>query len=165
MFENATVAPKPLPPERLSAIITVMSRLFSGTPFDRPITCTTCGKRAADCRCLKLPPKASMAERAGGKHHEPNRLDSGLVLTPKNARPPADQVAKIRTEKRKGNRMVTLIAGLEHPANDLPALCTFLKQALGVGGSVQGRTIELQGEHAEKVAGLLEPKGITARVL
>ena len=55
------------------------------------------------------------------------RLDSGLVLNPKTARPPADQLARIRVEKRKGNRLVTLITGLDHPANDLPALCTQLK--------------------------------------
>ena len=142
-----------------------MSRLFSGTPFDRPIVCGTCGKAVADCRCLKLPEKKKMSEKPGGKHHNPNRLDSGLVLTPQNSKIPADQVAKIRTEKRKGNRFVTVITGMDHPANDLPALCTLLKQQLGVGGSVQGRTIELQGEHAEKVQALLTERGLKARIV
>src|SRR5579862_229595 len=140
-----------------------MSRLFSGTPFDRPNICGRCSKSAADCRCIDLPEKKKMSQQAGGKHHVANRLDSGLVLTPKNSSPPADQVARIRIEKRKGNRMVTLITGLDHPANDLPALCTTLKQALGVGGSVQGRTVELQGEHVEAVHAHLTQKGMKAR--
>jgi translation initiation factor 1 len=84
------------------------------------------------------------------------RLDSGLILSHENAQAPADQVARIRTERRKGNRTVTVIAGLEHVGNNLPALCTELKQAFGVGGSVQGRTIELQGDVAEKVGQILE---------
>ncbi len=140
-----------------------MSRLFSGTPFDRPTTCDRCGKPAADCRCLQLPEKKKMAEKPGGKHA--GRLDSGLVLTPQNSTAPADQVAKIRVEKRKGNRAVTIISGLDHPANDLPALCTALKQSLGVGGSVQGRTIELQGEHAEKTSTLLQERQMKTRIM
>lgn len=135
-----------------------MSRLFAGTPFDKAPTCAKCGKLASACRCLELPEKKKMS---GG----PKRLDSGLVLTPQNSKAPADQVAKIRIEKRKGNRAVTVITGLDHPGNDLPELCTALKQSLGVGGSVQGRTIELQGEHAEKIAAILEEKRIKARVV
>jgi translation initiation factor 1 len=140
-----------------------MSRLFSGTPFDRPATCETCGKPPADCRCLHLPQKKKMGPRPGVKRD--NRLDSGLVLTPQNSRGPADQIARIRTEKRKGNRFVTVVAGLEHPGNDLDLLCGELKKGLGVGGSVQGRTIELQGEHAEAVRDRLLEKGIKARIL
>ena len=118
----------------------------------------------ADCRCLKLPEKKKLSDKPGGKHHNPNRLDSGLILTPQNSKAPADQVAKLRTEKRKGSRFVTVISGLDHPANDLPALCTLLKQQLGVGGSVQGRTIELQGEHAEKAQQLLTQTGLKVRI-
>jgi len=76
-----------------------------------------------------------------------------------------DQIARIRTEKRKGNRTVTLITGLEHVGNDLPTLCTELRQSLGVGGSVQGRTIELQGDLAKKVGHILEvDKGYKIRL-
>src|SRR6185295_2448839 len=123
-----------------------MSRLFAGTPFDKPTPCKSCGKLPADCHCHNLPEKRKMSDKPGGKHHAQPKLDSGLVLSPQNARPPEDQVAKIRLEKRKGNRMATVITGMEHPANDLATICTELKQKLGVGGSVQGRTVELQGE-------------------
>jgi translation initiation factor 1 len=138
-----------------------MSRLFSGTQFDQQPRCERCGKFKAECRCLDLPEKKKMS---AGKKGEV-RLDSGLVLNAKTARPPEDQVARIRIEKRKGNRVVTVITGLEHPGNDLPALCTELKQSLGTGGSVQGRTIELQGDHADKAAQILEvDKGLKVRL-
>ena len=74
-------------------------------------------------------------------------------------------MAKIRREKRKGNRFVTVIAGLEHPGNDLEALCAELKKALGVGGSVQGRVIELQGEQGDAIHAKLLDKGMRARVV
>jgi translation initiation factor 1 len=138
-----------------------MSRLFAGTAFDKPPRCDTCGKLKSECRCLDLPPKKKMSAAKKGEV----RLDSGLVLNPKTARPPEDQVARIRTEKRKGNRLVTVISGLEHPGNDLAALCTELKQSLGTGGSVQGRTIEIQGDQADKVGQILEvDKGLRIRL-
>ena len=142
-----------------------MSRLFAGTTFDKPTPCKSCGKLPADCRCHNLSQKTKMAEKAGGKHNQPTKLDSGLVLTPQNARVPEDQVAKVRLEKRKGNRMATVITGMEHPANDLAAICTELKQKLGVGGSVQGRTVELQGDHTPKVVEYLIGRGLKARAV
>jgi translation initiation factor 1 len=135
-----------------------MSRLFAGTPFDQPKPCKTCGLLPAACRCQPLPEKKKMSK----PHHQ---LDSGLILTPQNASPPKDQVALIKTEKRKGNRLVTLITGHDHPANDLPKLCTQLKTSLGVGGSVQNRTIELQGNHTSAVFSHLTNLHIQARIL
>jgi translation initiation factor 1 len=137
-----------------------MSRLFSGTPFDQPKPCKICRELPAKCRCQPLPDKKKMS-----KQHQPEKLDSGLLLTPQNASPPKDQVAHIKTEKRKGNRLVTLITGLDHPANDLPKLCADLKQALSVGGSVQNRTIELQGDHAEFVHTFLTSHNFKSRIL
>ena len=145
-----------------------MSRLFSGTPFERPISCPECHQAVADCRCLHLPDKKKMSAKAVAKPHaavNANRLDSGLVLNAQNAAPPRDQAAKVRVEKRKGNRMVTVITGLEHPGNDLPGLCAALKQSLGIGGSVQGRSIELQGDHGKAVCEKLTEKGFKARVV
>jgi translation initiation factor 1 len=141
-----------------------MSRLFSGTPLERPIVCETCHQAVADCTCTKLPPKHKMSERPGGKHHG-TQPSTGYKLTPANSDPPKDQLAKIRIEKRKGGKMVTIITGLEHPANDLPALCADLKSKLGAGGSVQGRTIEIQGEKDKEIKALLTALGITGRVL
>jgi len=135
-----------------------MSRLFSGTSFDRPPTCERCGKPQTDCRCMNLPPPKKPGATAA-------TLSTGLTLTPQNSAPPKDQIAKIRIEKRKGHREVTVISGLEHPANDLATLLTSLKSHLGCGGSVQERTIELQGEHSQKVLAALTEKSLRARIV
>jgi translation initiation factor 1 len=143
-----------------------MSRLFSGTQFDRPGKCETCGRPAENCICAKnviLPEKKKMSERPGGKHEGRDR--NNFELTPENSTPPKDQVAKLRVEKRKGNREMTVISGLEHPANDLAKLLTTLKSKLGCGGAVQGRTIELQGDQAERAAETIAAGGIKSRVL
>ena len=143
-----------------------MSRLFSGTPFARPERCPTCGKMPTECRCMQLPQKKKMSGDLDARRGAAgNRLDSGLVLTPENSVAPADQVAKIRVEKRKGGRLVTVISGMEHPANDLSRICTELKQALSVGGSVQGRTVELQGDHAEFVQRWLTERKLRSRIV
>ncbi len=144
-----------------------MSRLFSGTQFDQPVRCDTCGKYIGIgencCRCIKssLPPKKTMGERAG----KAKPAAKGYELNAQNSMAPKDQVAKLRIEKRKGNREVTVITGLEHPGNDLPKLLTDLKASLGCGGSVQGRVIELQGDHADKAAEMIKEKGINARAV
>lgn len=130
-----------------------MSRLFSGTSFDRPKPCERCGMLPAACRCLELPEKKKGKSKVG------------YELTPENATPPKDQVAKIYVEKRKGGREVTVIRGLEHPANDLVKLCTQLKALLGAGGAVQERTVELQGDHADKIKQELEERNIKARIM
>ena len=139
-----------------------MSRLFSGTPLERPIVCEICGRAVADCTCVILPPKKKMSDRPGGKHFG---KPTGYELTPANSDPPKDQVAQIRVEKRKGGKMVTVITGLEHPANDLPALCAQLKSKLGAGGSVQGRTLEIQGAKTTEIKAALEGSGMKARVI
>lgn len=135
-----------------------MSRLFSGTPFDKPATCRHCHQTADKCRCQPLPEKKKMGKRSE------NQLSTGLVIDPTTATPPADQVARIRLEKRKGNREATVITGLEHPANDLAKLCTDLKTVLGTGGSVQGRTVELQGDHTAAVEAALQERGMKVRL-
>jgi translation initiation factor 1 len=136
-----------------------MSRLFSGTPLDKPPICPTCGNAPADCPCIKLPPKQKMsAPKSPAK-------PAAYALDHTNSNPPKDQIAKIRLERRKGNREVTLITGLEHAANNLPDLLTTLKTALATGGSVQSRTLELQGDHTTRAAQLLKQKGYNARVV
>jgi len=133
-----------------------MSRLFAGTQFDQPKRCEKCGKLPVDCRCMDLPEKKKMS--AGGV-----KLSTGLVLSPENSTPPKEQVARVRIEKRKGNRTVTLVTGLDHPANDLPKLVAEIRQTLSVGGSVQGRTIEVQGDQAGKIVEILTARGMRAR--
>jgi translation initiation factor 1 len=43
--------------------------------------------------------------------------------------------------------------------SELDAMAKRLRQALGTGGSVKGRTIEIQGDQAPKIRALLEKEG------
>lgn len=106
-----------------------MTRLFAGTPWDRPPTCDRCGQREADCRC---PPRPI---------------------------PPEKQTANIRVEKRQKGKVVTVIRGLPAVGNDLPALLTRLKTACGAGGTLKDDLLEIQGSHAERVAQALQEIG------
>jgi translation initiation factor 1 len=74
---------------------------------------------------------------------------------------PKGQTAIIRREKRRKGKVVTTITGLDPVASDLPAILKQLKTACGSGGTIAeddraGTVIELQGDHREKVAELLE---------
>lgn len=101
-----------------------MTRLFAGTPFDIPPRCDRCGELEESCQC----------EPAG-----PERL------------PPEKQTAKVRVDRRKHKRMVTVVWGLDPVACDLAELLSTLKAACGSGGSLQDDEIELQGDHLTRV--------------
>lgn len=111
-------------------------RLFEGTPWDRPPRCDRCGQLVEDCACPP-PPKEWLA--------------------------PSKQTARLAVEKRKRGKVVTVVRGLAAEDNDLPALLTRLKTACGAGGAVKDDLIELQGNHLERLRGLLEEIGYRVR--
>ena len=101
-----------------------MTRLFAGTPFDIPPTCDRCGELEESCSCEPLGPERLPAEK---------------------------QTAKVRVDRRKHKRMVTVVWGLDPNDCDLPELLSKLKSACGSGGSLQDDQIELQGDHVGRV--------------
>ncbi len=113
-----------------------MTRLFAGTPFDIPPRCDRCGELEEACQC------------------EPLR-------TPLLA--PEKQTAKVRVDRRKHKRLMTVVWGLDVDSNDLPDLLSQLKSACGTGGSMQGDQIELQGDHLERVKERLSHIGYKVR--
>ena len=59
---------------------------------------------------------------------------------------------------------MTTVEGIEDSAIDLGKLAKILKGACASGGTVKGRTIELQGDHKKKVAKVLEQNGYKVEV-
>jgi translation initiation factor 1 len=114
-----------------------MSGLFHGTPLERPVTCAACEKPLDECRCP--------------------RNAAGQIT------PPHEQTATIRLEKRRRGKVVTTITGLDPVANDLPALARQLKQRCATGGTVEGGTLELQGDHRDAAVEALRAKGFTVK--
>ena len=111
-------------------------RLFEGTVWDRPPRCERCGELEADCQC---PPPAR-------------------VLTP-----PEKQTAVLGIEKRKRGKSVTVVRGLPAEQNDLPKLLDRLKAACGAGGTIKDEQLEIQGQHLDRVRGLLTETGYRVR--
>ena len=119
-----------------------MSGLFAGTPLERPVTCEVCERPLAECACP--------------------RDASGRVLLPK------DQPATIRRQKRRKGKVVTTITGLDPSASDLPAILKKLRSACAAGGTIAtddagAATIEIQGDHREKIAVILEKMDFAVR--
>lgn len=113
-----------------------MTRLFAGTPFDRPPRCERCGELESECQCP--PPPAPTI-------------------------PPAKQTAALAVEKRKKGKLVTVVRGLPAQGNDLPALLAQLKTACGAGGTLKDELLEIQGNHLERIRELLRSIGYRVR--
>jgi translation initiation factor 1 len=74
--------------------------------------------------------------------------------------PPQEQTASIRREKKgRGGKTVTVVYDLQLTPDDIKALAKQLKQICGTGGTVKERTIEIQGDHRDKIAERLRALG------
>jgi len=73
------------------------------------------------------------------------------------------QKATISIVRRRYGKMVTIVEGIDDSAIDLGQLAK-LKGACASGGTVKGRTIELQGNHKKRAAKVLEQNGYQVEV-
>jgi len=77
--------------------------------------------------------------------------------------PPNDGVVRIYREKGgRGGKTVTVVRGL--PAAQLGTVASELKRRCGSGGAVKDGAVEIQGDHREKAASLLEAKGYRVKL-
>jgi len=78
-------------------------------------------------------------------------------MSPSARLAPGQQEAHIRREKKgRGGKTVTVIYNLRLAPAELKVLGRHLRQLCGTGGTVKEGTIELQGDHREKVAEALQ---------
>lgn len=69
--------------------------------------------------------------------------------------------AVVRREKKgRGGKEVTVVEQLGLPPRELEAWCKALKGALGCGGAVEEGALVLQGDQRDRVAALLEARGV-----
>jgi translation initiation factor 1 len=74
--------------------------------------------------------------------------------------PPADGIVRVQREtKGRGGKAVTAVRGVPLDAGALTKLGQELKAGCGSGGTVKDGVIEVQGDHVEKVMGLLQQRG------
>ena len=74
------------------------------------------------------------------------------------------QRAILSTDKRRYGKIVTKVEGLDDGAIDINKLAKLLKNQCAAGGTVKGRTIELQGDHKKKAAQVLRNNGYNVEV-
>ena len=60
----------------------------------------------------------------------------------------------------RGGKEVTVVEHLEVSAQDREVWLKALKAALGCGGSVEGASIMLQGDHRDRLPALLAARGV-----
>lgn len=110
--------------------------LFDGTPLERPVLCDRCGLDVKECKC---PPVTKEVEEQ-------------LI-------PPEKQSPKLRVEKRKKGKVVTVVAGLRGSHTQQLELLKQLKNECGAGGTLSEGNIEIQGDHRERLAAVLKRIG------
>ncbi|RLE64789.1 MAG: stress response translation initiation inhibitor YciH [Thermoprotei archaeon] len=70
-------------------------------------------------------------------------------------------IIRIRLEKRRRHKEVTIIEGIDSKSVNLKEIATQLKSKLACGGTVKENRIELQGDHRERVKELLANMGFS----
>jgi translation initiation factor 1 len=84
---------------------------------------------------------------------------------PKRSLPPSQQTAYLHREsKGRGGKTVTLVKNLVLSEKDSKALAKKLKRTCSTGGTVKGDVIEIQGDHRQKIASILEKMGYRTRI-
>lgn len=89
----------------------------------------------------------------------PKGPDAPTPAQPAAPRGPARAVVRIE-RKGRGGKEVTIVEKLGLAARDLERWCKELKQALGCGGVVEEDKIVLQGDLRDRIATVLEKKGV-----
>jgi len=71
--------------------------------------------------------------------------------------PPSQQKVIVRLDRKaRRGKSVTVIEGIQLPQKEMKSLLKQLKAKLGTGGAIKDSTIEIQGEHCDKVITILE---------
>lgn len=77
--------------------------------------------------------------------------------------PITDGVVRIQREtKGRGGKAVCVITGI--PESKLKECCKLLKSKCATGGAVKGYTLEIQGDHRDRIKALLEAKGFQVKL-
>lgn len=77
---------------------------------------------------------------------------------------PQDGIVRVGRETRgRRGKGVTIITGLPGSTDELKEMASRLKAQCGVGGTVKGRVIEIQGDQRDRLIKILSSSGFTVR--
>ncbi|MEB3830819.1 translation initiation factor [Phormidium sp. CCY1219] len=79
--------------------------------------------------------------------------------------PPSEHNLRVQASRkgRKG-KTVTVISGFQAKPETLSALAKRLKSQCGTGGTAKADTIEIQGDHKQKIVEILAKEGYKAKI-
>lgn len=103
----------------------MQDRLVYSSESGRITTCPICGRAYKQCQCDQ-PSRQS------------TRKSDGIVRV-------------TRDRKQRGGKTVTVVSGVPGGEPELAALAQQLKKLCGSGGTVKDGTIEVQGDHCDKI--------------
>lgn len=95
---------------------------------------------------------------------EAKRLrESGKLDSATDAEPSKQTIRVVTDRKRRAGKTVTVASGFQHTPDALTALAATLKKKCGSGGTAKDGEIEIQGDHATRVAAELAKLGYRVR--
>lgn len=112
--------------------------LFDGTELERPVLCEQCSQDVKTCCCEPV---------------EPKEAD---VL-------PEKQSLRVRLEKRKRGKLMTVISGFRGPVHQRRQFLTDIKNHCGAGGTIDDGNVEVQGDHVLRIKAFLSSGGYRVR--
>jgi len=93
----------------------------------------------------------------GGRINTCSVCDQPLTEAPAKK---SDGIVRVmRDRKHRGGKTVTVITGVSAGSDELAALAQQLKKLCSSGGTVKNGTIEIQGDHCDKVQAKLTELG------
>ncbi len=94
---------------------------------------------------------------------DPARMRAAARPSPAPVSPATARVRVGREVSGRGGKGVSVITGLALGADELEDLATRLKKLCGAGGAVKNGTIEIQGEHRDRLVAELQKLGFDAK--
>ncbi len=97
------------------------------------------------------------------KKSEPAEVAPDVPAPPKVSTPPQRTIARavVRIERSgRGGKEVTVVEHLDLRPAERETWLKSLKAALGCGGTLEGGSIVLQGDHRKRLAALLPTRGV-----
>lgn len=94
---------------------------------------------------------------------DPSRLRTAARSATAPVSPSAARVRVGREVAGRGGKGVSVITGLPLGGAELEALATRLKKLCGAGGALRNGTIEIQGDHRDRLVAELQKLGFEAR--
>jgi translation initiation factor 1 len=79
--------------------------------------------------------------------------------------PPNQHKLKIEVSRKgKGGKTVTIVSGFQVSAETLSSLTKVLKNQCGAGGAMKDNSIEIQGDHRQKLLEIVTKLGYKAKL-